>query len=195
MKATDHAAFSPPLEVRGFARPEAKRLFLFTRHGWCMITLNAIDQAAPSPPLFGTRGFRGRRRNSFSSSFRDMTHQILHRGAGFSDHRAARALHQPVISFPAAGHCLLPGVRWRFRHAGEESFGECVYQGKQRLLATAYSKDFVDHTVEAGRQPLLSPSALDGRPIHFESLPARMRWGWNNHRLSWPLQSGVVRSG
>jgi hypothetical protein len=68
-----------------------------------------------------------------------MVHQILHRGACISGHRATGILHELVVSVSRSGDGLWPGIGRRFRHTGQHRLGEGVHQREESLLTPAYS--------------------------------------------------------
>ena len=131
-----------------------------------MMRLNAVAQTTPSFRLFGAWGFRGRRRNSFSSSLRDIRCQLLHGHLGIAYHGPAGTLNQPVVSFPAPRHSLRPGIRGRFRNTSQHRFGQRIHQRKQRLLAAAYPEDFLGDSIKACGDALLGVGGI-GMPGQF----------------------------
>src|SRR5580698_9156862 len=131
-----------------------------------MISLNPFDHAAPSCRV--TRGFGGRSRNSRSSSVRAMLNQILHGGAGVARHRLPGGLDELVITVSRAGDGLGSRFGRRFRHAGQNRFGESVYQGKQRLLPPANAEDIVRNAIKARSHPLICAGKF-GSPLQFVS--------------------------
>ncbi len=129
-----------------------------------MSSLNPFDHAAPSFRV--TRGFGGRSRNSRSSSVRAMVHQILHGGARIARHRLTGGFDEPVVTLFRAGDGLRSGFGRRFRHAGQNRFGESVHQRKQRLLAPAHAEDVPRNAIKARSNPLLGAGQF-GSPVQF----------------------------
>src|SRR5579863_3643939 len=131
-----------------------------------MISLNPFDHAAPSFRV--TRGFGGRSRNSRSSSVRAMLHQILHGGTGVARHRLTGGLDELVITVSRAGDGLGSRFGRRFRHAGQNRFGESVHQGKKRLLPPSNAEDIVRNAIKARSHPLICAGKF-GSPVQFVS--------------------------
>src|SRR5258708_19109571 len=117
------------------------------------MVLNATAHARGSRSPRGIVGFRGRRRNSFSSPL-DICHEILHCDAGVSDHGPSGALQEAVIALACSGNRLSFRVGGRLGHTGQNGFGERVEVCEERLLGTH-------------RSELVTPNLFDTRGKTF----------------------------
>jgi hypothetical protein len=125
---------------------------------------DALESGRPDTPsfrLFGAWGFRGRRRNSFSSSLRDIRCQLLYGYLGIAHHGPVSTFNQTVVSFPAPRHSLRPGIGRRFRNTSQHRFGQRIHKRKKCLLAASDPEDLLGNSIEAcGASPSADLSQL-----------------------------------